>query len=89
MSVYIPGISMPKEGGALCIIIHHDGKVCHFFDLQGERIATAVPVPPHGPLVDVLEVVDTFPEEFIFTNEQARALTNYIIHADPATEGEG
>lgn len=48
-----------------------------------------VPVPEHGPLVDALDVINTFPEEFIFTNEQARALTNYIIPADPAKEGEG
>ena len=52
MSILIKGMEMPKEDGALCIIIHHDGKVCHFFDLQGERIATAVPVPEHGDLID-------------------------------------
>lgn len=87
--IYISGVSMPKEGGALCVIIHHDGKVCHFFDLQGERIATAAPVPEHhGPLVDALDVIGTFPDDYVFTNEQARALTNYIIPADPAEEGE-
>ena len=46
-------------------------------------------VPEHGPLVDALDVINAFPDEFIFTNEQARALTNYIIPADPAKDGEG
>ena len=44
-----------------------------------------VPVPPHGPLVDTLDVINAFPDGYVFTNEQARALTNYII---PAEEGE-
>jgi hypothetical protein len=48
----------------------------------------AIPVPEHdGPLVDALDIINAFPDEFIFTNEQARALTNYIIPADK--EGKG
>lgn len=50
--IYIKGMKMPKEDRAFCIIIHHDGKVCHFFDLQCKQIATAVSVPDHGDLID-------------------------------------
>lgn len=58
------------------------------FDFSTERHTNCplVPVPDHGPLVDVLDVLDTFPDEYIFTNEQARALTNYIIPADKEDE---
>ena len=55
--IYINGLEMPKEDGVLCIVIHHDGKVCHFFDLQCEQIATAVPVPPHGRVIDADELM--------------------------------
>ena len=50
--IYINGLEMPKKDGALCIVIHPDGKVCHFFDLQCEQIATAVSIPPHGRGID-------------------------------------
>ena len=101
--IYIPGMEMPKEDGALCIIIHHDGKVCHFFDLQGERIATAVPVPEHGDLIDksgveVLSWTDgeygsTFEDGVLFVLDKLDELP-VIIPAEgedyevPAEEGE-
>lgn len=52
MSILIRGIEMPTEGEMLCINIHPDGKVCFYTDLQCQKIATAVPVPPHGRLID-------------------------------------
>lgn len=52
MSVLIKGIDMPKDGGILCITIYPDGIVCLNRDLECKRIATAVPVPPHGRLID-------------------------------------
>lgn len=81
--IYIANMEMPKDEEILCINIYPDGKVCINLDLDCKQVATAVPVPDHkGPLVDALEVINTFPEEFIFTNYQAKALTNYIIPAD-------
>lgn len=83
-SIYINGIEMPQdETQELCIVIRHDGTVYHSLDLNCKKIANAIPVSYHkGPLVDVLEVLNTFPDDFIFTNEQVRALTNYIIPAN-------
>ena len=52
MSVLIKGIDMPKDGGILCITIYPDGIVCLNRDLECKRIATAVPVPKHGRLID-------------------------------------
>lgn len=95
--IYIPGMEMPK-GCAFCKISRRNGKkmICPFiwkceWDIHDPMSADhrldncpLIPVPEHGPLVDALEVINTFSEEFIFTNEQAKALTNYIIPADPA-----
>ena len=50
--IYIKGTDMPKDGEMLCVNIYPDGKVCINLDLECNRIATAVPVPPHGDLVD-------------------------------------
>lgn len=52
MGVYIKGVEMPTNGEILCINIHPDGKVCIALDLECKQIATAVPVPPHGRLID-------------------------------------
>ena len=52
MGVYISGIEMPKSEEILCVNIHPDGKVCINLDLKCTQIATAVPVPDHGDLID-------------------------------------
>lgn len=52
MSVLIKGLDMPKSEEMLCINIYPDGKVCINLDLECKQVATAVPVPPHGRLVD-------------------------------------
>jgi hypothetical protein len=52
MSILIKGVEMPKGDEMLCINICPDGKVYIDFDLKCKRIATAVPVPPHGRLID-------------------------------------
>ena len=49
MGVYIEGMEMPKSPVLFCI--HPDGKVVA--DLEGKwREYKAVPVPPHGDLID-------------------------------------
>lgn len=94
MSVLIQGMEMPKDGELLCISIYPDGKVCINLDLLCRQIATAVPVPPHGDLIDR----NALPWE-----KQGKMLTDQdewgidvrdieaapiIIPADPAKEGE-
>lgn len=83
--IYIPGERIPDTLTAFWIF--PDGYV-RVFGKNGDEIRgrEAIPVPDHkGPLVDALEVINTFPEDFVFTNEQAKALTNFII---PAEEGQ-
>jgi hypothetical protein len=84
--IYIPGFFVPRKTGIVSIVLSGDGSALLCEDGAYKEIKV-IPVPAHkGPLVDALEVINTFPEEFIFTEEQARALTNYIITVDK--EGE-
>ena len=92
MSVIVRGIEMPKSC-ALCKFRGAGETWCPFTlqEVPGNTIpedCPLSPVPPHGPLVDALDIINTFPDEYVFTNEQARALTNYIIPAEPPKEEE-
>ncbi len=62
MSILIKGMEMPKDGEMLCINIYPDGKVCIDLDLKCKQIATAVPVPTHGALMDRDDFFATCPE---------------------------
>lgn len=55
MGVYIKGMEMPKEGTFNIVHIYDDGHVSMPFWGKGMQIVsgiTAVPVPPHGDLID-------------------------------------
>ena len=56
MSILIKAMEMPNKKNGAVVIIYPDGKVCYE---NGEQY-TAVPVPPHGRLIDA----DAF-EEFV------------------------
>ena len=49
MSVLILGVDLPAEGEIKEIILHHDGKAHEYYK---NRMHKAVPVPPHGRLID-------------------------------------
>ena len=65
MSILIKGMEMPEEGH-LIVRIYANGEVCEPTECAGVwgKVATAVPVPPHGRLIDgdVAEVIQ-FTEE--------------------------
>ena len=55
MGVYIKGMEMPKEGNWRSIRIYPDGTIGRpigFGDYALVEGAQAVPVPPHGDLID-------------------------------------
>ena len=71
MSVLIKGIEMPDMAQAYTgLIIGWDGKVYPFIPPQGhklrESVATAVPVPPHGRLIDA----DAFLQDLLFPSKE-------------------
>ena len=59
MSILIKGMEMPKDGEWYEINIFPNGEVCRT-NWQGDQTlikgVTAVPVPPHGRLIDADEI---------------------------------
>ena len=57
MGVYIKGMKMPKnDGDVLSIDIYPDGNVRLQYNYNLGTIATAIPVPYHGDLIDRSEL---------------------------------
>ena len=56
MGVYIKGIEMPTGNDELRLIIHSNGQVIISHQTYYEE-AEAVPVPPHGRLIDADEFI--------------------------------
>lgn len=83
MSVLIKGMEIPKSPVLFCI--HPDGKV--FADLEGGwREYKAVPVPPHGRLIDADELKTAFPCGESVRTECVRATIDHATTIIP--EGE-
>jgi len=98
MGVYIKGMEMPKRGeSCLVITIMPDGGIYNnVYDasFRVNQIGEAVPVPPHGRLVDadkLTEEIQLFIKENMLSHDDARALLATIDDAPtiiPAEEGE-
>lgn len=82
MSILIEGMSMPSGLAERGFVIRGDGRVRTF---SGAVIdyATAVPVPPHGRLIDADALLNKC--EFVCTDddEDIRAVRYSIIKAAP------
>lgn len=61
MSVYIKGMEMPMDG-MLCIDIFPDGRVAGHYDCSIDWVK-AVPVPPHGRLIDADALISRVTDE--------------------------
>ena len=85
MSVLI-NMEMPKSPVLFCI--HPDGKV--FADLEGEwREYKAVPVPPHGRLIDIDAPYQIQVHVDGLTKKGSVDIyAPAVLEADPAEEGE-
>lgn len=91
MSILIKGIEMPHHG--MVINIYADGRVTNHFDEFGYQIGTAVPVPPHGRLIDVdaLPLEGNVPTVMMHNGERwisayELAMAPIIIPAEPPKE---
>ena len=60
MSILINGMEMPTGNNAVSIIIFPNGKVSLAHDHRFAEYAEAVPVPPHGRLIDANALADIF-----------------------------
>lgn len=63
MGVYIKSMKMPtNEYGRMTIIIYPNGSVVEYLGDIGRNLGTAVPVPPHGRLIEECKVLDIVSE---------------------------
>ena len=88
MGVYIKGMEMPTEQyGKMVITLYPNGHVAEYIGDIG-RVWEAVPVPPHGRLIDA----DAFFDDLLFPSKQfeqgMRELIGDAPTVIPAEEGE-
>ena len=80
MGVYIKGMEMPR--GFKDIRIYEDGRiVSKSLHTYGEEIATAVPVPEHGDLVDRREAIIDANErayDFWLSDDEVNATIQFL-----------
>lgn len=103
MGVYVPGVSMPKDGRAF--ISYSDGDVRRFFGGEPGTVGTAAELPPHGRLLDEEQIVRLICEQrqdeynrphrpkmmwsdVVNVFEWLFQWTDTIILADPPTQQE-
>ena len=97
MSILIKGMEMPKEGNWKTIRIYPDG-TCAVPNWQGDctliKDAKAVPVPPHGDLIDRREAIIDANErayDFWLSDDEVNATIQFLNEQTaviPAEEGE-
>ena len=89
MGVYIKSMKMPK-GRPVCIVIDVAGQARRY-DLNNDKYADdklfeAVPVPPHGKVIDADELKTAFPCGESVRTECVRATIDYAPTIIPAEE---
>lgn len=81
MSILIKGIEMPKDNERpYWAVIHSDGTVEYNENKgQGWQTSEAVPVPPHGRLIDA----DAFFDDLLFPSKQFEQGMRELIEDAP------
>lgn len=77
MSIYIKGMKMPT-GDSMIVAIRPDGMV---EDVMGCYVGKAVPVPPHGRLVDLDELFKQVTMDEHFSALEAMYVQSLISNA--------
>ena len=85
MSVLVKGMEMPKDGTYSIVHIYSDGHVSMPFWGKGMQIVsgiTAVPIPPHGDLIDInalkLAIVNV---DYVNKHDYLKGVLNAINNA--------
>ena len=91
MGVYIPSMEMPKTDALLHV--HADGRAVFYpFSADGEVTEfQAVPVPPHGRLIDADALTKHIKRDGIASDPFVKIVCDYFKDAPtiiPAEEGE-
>ena len=98
MGIYIPGVSMPKDGEMLVLCVGYNGKVLHPIEfatedfLFAETGKTAIELPPHGRLFDADAFLANLKNDPLFPLVEQYGMSGVIeaqptiIPADPKKE---
>ena len=92
MGIYIPNMEMPKEGDF--IVIRHEGQAYYVSaNPQNAYEREAIPVPPHGRLIDADALTKQIKRDGIASDPFVKIVCDYFKEAPtiiPAqTEKEG
>lgn len=68
MSILIKGMAMPKQGMCKTITIFDDGAVVE--GNGSEKLGIAVPVPPHGDLIEREALMDDIIGSMVFSGRE-------------------
>lgn len=77
MSVYIGGLEIPPKGKGVVVILCSSGAVYS----GGKKVGTAVPVPPHGDLIDRREAIIDANErayDFWLSDDEVNATIQFL-----------
>ena len=86
MSILIKGMEMPIDGNETIIRIQPDGTV---LDQYGHHLAiTAVPVPPHGRLIDADALIKQVKRDGIRSDPFVRIVCDYFKDAPTIFEAD-
>ena len=93
MGVYINGMEMPKKGSWVTLRVFPDGQ-CFVYSWCGNDFdfmehLTAVPVPPHGRLIDADAVFDNLERTGWYDNADRDIAENLVLDAPTVIEEEG
>lgn len=93
MSILIKGVEMPNPGHIVLVEIDENGDVFAAYDGGRTKLTQhkAIPVPPHGDLIERNAAHDSILDGMVMTGYQSRALDCisefYVPTIIPAEEG--
>ena len=92
MGIYIKGMEMPKEGGWVTLRVFPDGQ-CFLYSWCGNDFdfmehLTAVPVPPHGRLIDADAVFDNLERTGWYDNADRDIAEDLVLDAPTVIPAE-
>ncbi len=86
MGVYLPNMEMPKPGEVIRIYNNGEARRCPVAEQKAFEVGIAVPVPPHGRLGDLDELIKKIPVVSYEIYENIRTLLENAPAIIPASE---
>jgi hypothetical protein len=81
MGVYLPDMAMPKPGEVIRIYNNGEARRCHVTEQEAFEVGIAVPIPPHGDLIDRREAIIDANErayDFWLSDDEVNATIQFL-----------